>query len=293
MERESSALGVCYVVWNRPDLFRSSFNSLMRQLGDVETTICILDNGSDAETQRMIAALDGGPHRLIKMLLPVNMGIPYAINVFSAIAGQASDYAAQRVPTHVMIVDADCYFKRPVREMIDILDAHPGAAIVSGHDSVEHEATTRYNHVLHDGTAIEVKEKRVERGMCMLMRREFLAGCVPLPHRTNMDVDWELTIRHTNSALARGLKVLAVDHTVHLAPFESTWSPDAIPVSPSQFAEVDRLLEQEGLYSPQRRLKMEACRRELGLPQAPKRPAARPGLRARWSGILRTAAGRP
>ena len=81
-----------------------------------------------------------------------------------------------------------------------------------------------------------VKEKAVERGICLLMRREILAGCVPFPTDTALDFDWQIGQRHANSIEALGLKMLAVDNVVHIGIYDSTWHPVGVPADARQLA---------------------------------------------------------
>src|SRR3954465_5499828 len=138
MANHGYSLAVCFPVWNRPDLFEVSYTSLLRQLGGIDATIWIFDNGSDAGTRALIHGLKTTECRLFKIFLPQNMGLPFVANIFSQLLTQDCDYAAYRAPMNVMLADADAYFKRPVRDMIEILESKD-LAIVSGHDSIEHE----------------------------------------------------------------------------------------------------------------------------------------------------------
>jgi len=82
------SLAVCYPVWNRWDLFQASFASLLRQLSGIEAGIWIFDNGSDAETRERIQDLSSAEHRLFKVFLPQNMGLPFVVNIFSQMVTQ-------------------------------------------------------------------------------------------------------------------------------------------------------------------------------------------------------------
>ncbi len=261
------SLAVCFPVWNRPDLFRASFESLLRQLGGIEAGIWIFDNGSDAQTRQLIEGLRSAEHRLFKIFLPQNMGIPFVVNNFSLMLTQDCDYAAYRAPNHVMLADADAYFKKPVRDMIEILESDGQFAIVSGHDSIEHESVAQYRHTLR-GETILVKEKAVERGTCLIMRKEFLSACVPFPHNHNQNVDWELAKTNANSIAALKRKLVAVDYVAHIGLYDSTWHPDGVPSTRAQIAEINRILEQEGLLSPDRRARMEKYQRFFNAAQA-------------------------
>ena len=261
------SLAVCFPVWNRADLFKASFDSLIRQLGGIDAGIWIFDNGSDAQTRALIESLKSDAHRLVKVSLPQNMGIPFAVNIFSQMLTQDCDYAGYRAPDHVMISDADAYFKKPVRDMLEILEANSAAAIISGHDSVEHETFGEYQHLLRD-RPVPVKEKKVERGLCLMMRKAVLAACVPFPHDSGQDVDWQLMTLHANSIAARGRKLLAVDYVVHIGLYDSTWHPVGAPADQAEVIEINRVLAQEGLLSPERRTKMAEYCRASGLQAA-------------------------
>jgi Glycosyl transferase family 2 len=256
------SLAVCLPVWNRGDLFQASFSSLLRQLDGISAGIWVFDNGSEAPTRQFIESLNSAEHRLFKVFLPQNMGLPFVANIFSQILSQDCDYAGYRAPTHVMLADADAYFKKPVREMIEILEAHD-LAIVSGHDSIEHKSTDEFAHPVRDGTAT-VRVKTIERGLCLLMRKETLAACIPLPHDTNMNVDWELMHWHPSSIAALKGRVGAVDHVAHIGLYDSTWHSTGVPANEAEVAEINQILEDEGLLTTERRARMEQFR-EKGL----------------------------
>ena len=249
------SLAVCIPVWNRGDLFRASYASLLRQLDGIQTAIWIFDNGSDQPTRDFINGLNSAEHRLFKIFLPQNMGLPFVTNIFSQIVTHNCDYAGYQAPTHLMLADADAYFKKPVHEMIEILEGYD-LAIVSGHDSIEHGSTAQLAHPAPDGTTT-VNLKSIERGLCLIMRKETLAACVPLPHHTNMNVDWELTHWHPSSISARGGRVGAVDYVAHIGLYDSTWHSTGVPAHHAEVAEINEILEREGLLSPERRARME------------------------------------
>jgi len=253
-EKEYS-LAICYTAWNRPDLFQASYASLLRHLDGIEAAIWIFDNGSDRQTRELIEGLSSAEHRLFKVFLPQNMGLPFVVNIFSQILTQDCEFARYRAPTHVMLADADAYFKKPVRDMIEILESHD-LAVISGHDSIEHESTGEFAHAFRDGTTT-VRVKTIERGLCLLMRKEVLAGCVPFPHHSKSGVDWELMHRHPNSVLAQKRQAGAVDYVVHLGLYDSTWHPFGVPANRTETTEINQVLEQEGLLSLDRRARME------------------------------------
>jgi hypothetical protein len=255
-EQKAYSLAVCVPVWRRWDLFQASFASLLRQLKGVEAGIWIFDNGSDAQTRQLIEGLTSAEHRLFKVFLPQNMGIPFVVNIFSQILTQDCEYASYRAPTHVMVADADAYFKKPVQDIIEILESNSHFAVISGHDSIEHESVTQFVYRLR-GEATTVKVKSIERGLCLIMRKEILSACVPFPHHRDKDVDWELMKWHPNSISARTRQVAAVDYVAHIGLYDSTWHPVGTPSSPAEVAEINQILEQEGLLSPERRTRME------------------------------------
>jgi glycosyltransferase involved in cell wall biosynthesis len=270
------ALAVCFPVWNRADLFKASFASLLDQLEGVEASIWVFDNGSDAQTKELIESLESTEHRIFKVSLPENMGIPFVVNIFSHMVSQDCEYVGYRSPTHIMIADADAYFHKPVRDMLEILEGNKRFAIISGHDSVEHESIAQHDAAFR-GEIVVVKEKRIERGLCLIMRKEMLAGCVPFPHHLNQEVDWELMLRHPNSSSAQGRSVAAVSYVEHLGLYDSTWHPVGVPATVAEAREINRILEQLGLLSAERRKRMEAyCRAfNLDVAEAGKRDATR------------------
>ncbi|MGB9365906.1 MAG: glycosyltransferase family 2 protein [Xanthobacteraceae bacterium] len=279
MSGEKYRLAVCFPVWNRADLFKASFESLLGQLDGVEASIWVFDNGSDAQTKELIGSLRSSEHRVFKVSLPENMGIPFVVNIFSHSVGHDCEYVGYRSPTHIMIADADAYFHKPVRDMLEILESNERFAIISGHDSVEHETVAQHNATIR-GEPVVVKEKKIERGLCLIMRKEMLAGCVPFPHHINQEVDWELMLRHPNSSSAQGRAVAAVSYVEHLGLYDSTWHPVGVPATAAEAREINRILEQHGLLSADRRKRMEAYCRAFNL------DIAEPGKRdltRRWA----------
>lgn len=258
------SLAVCLPVWNRPDLFQVSFASLLRQLKGIDAAIWIFDNGSEAPTRRLIEGLSSAEQRLFKVFLFQNMGIPFVVNIFSQILTQDCEYAGYWAPTHVMVADADAYFKKPIRDMLEILESNSHFAVISGHDSIEHESVAEFAYPLR-GETTTVKVKSIERGLCLMMRKEILAACVPFPHHRGKDVDWELMKWHPNSISARTRQLAVVDYVAHIGLYDSTWHPVGVPANPAEIAEIDQILEQEGLLSPERRARMENYRHHPNL----------------------------
>ena len=70
-------------------------------------------------------------------------------------------------------------------------------------------------------------------------------------------MDWELTKWNRNSISARTRKVAAVDYVVHLGLYESTWSQEAVPASDEEVAEINATLEECGLLTPERQVRIE------------------------------------
>jgi len=263
-EQNAYSIAICFPVWNRPDLFQVSFASLLRQLRGVEASIWIFDNGSDAPTRELIEGLSSTEQRLFKLFLPQNMGIPFVVNIFSQILTQDCEFVGYRAPTHVMIADSDAYFKKPVRDMIEILESDSHFAVISGHDSIEHESVSQAAHTLRGGTTM-VKLKSIERGLCLIMRKEILSACVPFPHHRDRDVDWELMKWHRNSVSARTRQLAAVDYVAHLGLYDSTWHPVGAPANRAEIAEINQILEREGLLSPERRARIETYCQSVNL----------------------------
>jgi hypothetical protein len=140
--------------------------------------------------------------------------------------------------------------------MIEVLESYSRFAVISGHDSIEHESVAQVEHTLR-GETITVKVKSIERGLCLIMRKEVLAACVPFPHHRDKDVDWELMKWHPNSVSARTRQLAVVDYVAHLGLYDSTWHPVGAPANPAEIAEINQILEREGLLSPERRARME------------------------------------
>ena len=258
------SLAVCFAVWGRSDLLKVCYDSLARQLDGIEASIWFFDNGSDDATRDLIASLRDQRHRLMKISFPQNMGIPFVVNVFSQMLTQDCGFVGYRAPKYIMLADADVYFKRPILEMIEILESESEAGMICGHDLVEHSAWSEYYYSLRDGPRL-VKAKWLERGACLVMRKDILAACVPLPHDKRGGVDWELMQWNANSMAARKRKVLVVDSVAHLGLYDSTWHPIGVPANQAEVDEINELLTQQGLFSPARRTRMEKYCQEFNL----------------------------
>jgi hypothetical protein len=174
-----------------------------------------------------------------------------------------------------MVADADAYFKKPIKDMIKILESNSHFAVISGHDSIEHESVAQFAYPLR-GETIMVKVKSIERGLCLIMRKEILSACVPFPHHRDKDVDWELMKWHPNSISARTRQLAVVDYVAHLGLYDSTWDPVGVPSNPAEITEINQILEQEGLLTPARRARMEKYHQRCNLeaPTAPEQHAA-------------------
>lgn len=246
---EPRRIAVFVPVLNRGDLALASLTSLRRALTGLVADIYLFDNGSAPDTVAKLRLIDPGtPHRLAVIRLPENRGLPYAFNLFCRILEEPCDFARYSPPGLVMLADADVFYKRPVDDLVSVLLSDDGYGAVSGHDSLEHPSLASAQVSLNV-SRVTVTEKFVERGQCLVLRRDDLLHCYPLPHHTNLDLDWQLLRHHPNSIASRGKKIVAVDATLHLGVFNSTWSPDALPASLSQLREVEAALARLGLQS--------------------------------------------
>ncbi len=249
-------LAICFPVWNRGDLFEACFSSLLRQLDGVEASIWIFDNGSRAASLSTIERLNTEVQRVFKLYLPDNMGMPYVVNCFCQLVAESCDYAGHRSPEYVMLADADAYFKGPIRDLITILESDGDYAAVSGHDSDEHD-TIKTLELPVRGKSIRIKEKGIERGLSLILKTEELRLCYPFPHDSKYNVDWELMQRHPNSLANRRRKVVAVDYVTHLGLYDSTWSPEGVPAGEVEIAEIDSILNELGLLTPERQARID------------------------------------
>jgi glycosyltransferase involved in cell wall biosynthesis len=262
----STRVAICIPVLNRGDLALASFASLRTRLGDVEADIYLFDNGSDAATQAKLNLLGiSAPHRLTRIRLPENRGLPYIFNLFCRMLEEPCAYTAYTPPDFVMIADADSYYKLAVRDLIRVLESDPSIGVVSGHDSVEHTSLAD-TQIWIGSREFRAREKTIERGQCLVMRRGDLMACYPLPHDTNLDLDWQLLRRHPRSMANRGRRILAVDGTVHLGLYESTWSSSGVPASRQELKEIDSALEACGLFNPGRQARRRAYLAANALP---------------------------
>jgi hypothetical protein len=243
------SLGICIPVWNRGDLFSIGFNSLINQLNGINATIWIFDNGSDQETRDLIYNLDDHPnHRIIRTFFPENMGIPYVANVFAKCIQENCDFAGYQTPQYIMMMDSDAFFKKPVVDMIGVLEKYYEAGLVSGHDSIEHHPINEMELDIN-GKKIPAKEKENERMITMLMRKEEFLYNYPFPHFRNRDVDWEITQWHPNSLMKRNRKIFVLPgYVLHLGIKNSTWKENTEQgfASEEEVNEVRTILQDHG-----------------------------------------------
>lgn len=237
------SLGICIPVWNRGKLFRISFASLLAQLDGVDATIWLFDNGSDPATRRIVEETHSDVHRIHKVFLPRNMGIPYVANIFAQVIREDCDFAGYRAPSFAMIMDSDAYFKGPIKDLLDLYNFHYGIGIISGHDSLEHAASETLQVNLN-GKNVTIKRKDLERMITMIMKKEEFLHCYPFPHYRNRDVDWELAQWNPNSMLRRNRAIfVACDYVLHLGIEFSTWAGANDPsASPAEQEEVRAIL---------------------------------------------------
>lgn len=237
------SLGICIPVWNRGDIFAIAFDSLLKQLEGIDATIWIFDNGSDQETRDIIHGIAGeDTHKIIKIFLPQNMGIPYVANIFARAIQENCDFIDYQSPQYILLMDSDAYFKKPVIDLLTIIDQHYDAGLVSGHDSIEHLPVKEMELEVND-RKIHAKEKDNERMITMLMRKEEFLYNYPFPHYRNRDVDWEIAQWNPNSLMKRNRKILvACDYVLHLGVNRSTWHP-----SGTQFETQDEIDEVRGI----------------------------------------------
>jgi hypothetical protein len=243
----SIRLAVFVAVLNRGDLALASLNSLRRALRGFAADIYLFDNGSAPETASKLRLFDPGPpHRLTVVRLPENRGLPCAFNLFCRLLEEPCDFSAYAPPDVVMLADADVFYKRPLSHLVSVLVSDETIGAVSGHDSSEHPALG-VAEVCLSSSPLALSEKLIERGQCLFLRRADILDCYPLPHHTNLDLDWQLLMRHPTSISAKGKRIVAIDATLHLGVFNSTWSRDALPATAEQLREVDVALERLGL----------------------------------------------
>lgn len=240
------SLGICIPVWNRGDLFKICFTSLLKNLKGLEATIWIMDNGSDDKTRKIVESVKSNQHRINKIFFPKNMGIPYVANIFAMAIQEDCDYINYKSPQYVMIMDADSYFKKPVKDLVELCSEHYQIGLISGHDSIEHVAIKEKNIKLH-GKNILLKEKENERMVTMLMKKEEFIRCYPFPHFRNRDVDWEITQWNPNSMKKRNRRIfVASDYVLHLGIDTSTWNKSKkILASEQEVKEVKQILKRK------------------------------------------------
>lgn len=261
------SVDVCIPVWNRGELLSPCVTSLRRQLGGVDATIWLFDNGSDAETRAVIRDLAEDDPHTFSVRFPRNMGIPHAVNMFVQSALQECDIAGRRRPDYLLLLDSDAYFRRPIRQLIEILESDYRFGAVSGHRSVEHEPIAR-RHLVTPSGVVEIDEKQIERMFCLLLRSEDLAAMVPFPHDTHVDVDWQIAERNPHSLKSTGRVIAATDNAVHIGLYDSTWHPVGVPASAAEAVEIDAVLHSLGLMTSERRARAAAYRAATRLPAA-------------------------
>ena len=245
------SLGICIPVWNRGEIFRIAFDSLLAQLEGIEATIWLFDNGSDPATRRIVEEIRSDVHRIHKVMLPRNMGVPYVANLFAMAVQEDCEFAQYRSPSYVMIMDSDAYFKAPIKDLLDLHNIWYGIGLLSGHDSLEHPAIET-KEVELNGKRVLMKRKENERMITMIMRKEEFAMCHPFPHYRDRDVDWELTQWNAHSMLRRGRFIcVACGYVLHLGIASSTWSGGVDRhASPEEIREVREILRHNSAAVP-------------------------------------------
>lgn len=230
-------ISICVPVLGRGDLLCASVESLIKAVRGLDATIYIFDNGSDPATVRVIQSLKSCAVKIVKIFFSENHGIPYVVNVFKDLISNSCELVKMSAPEYVMLMDADAYFKKPIKPLLQLLNTHYGFAVISGHDSVEHHAHA--SHVLKvNKKNIQAKEKKNERMICLVMRREEFANFAPFPTYRNRDVDWEIFYWNKNSLHARSRRMLAVDWVTHLGQFDSTWHSNGVPASKKELESI-------------------------------------------------------
>lgn len=258
---KNTTLGICIPVWNRGDLFKICFKSLEKQLKGIDASIWIFDNGSQHETREIVQKLKS-KQQLFKVFFPENMGIPYVVNLFCTLVSEDCRFTDYEAPEYVMLMDSDAYYKKPVKDLIEVLNFDNNFGIVSGHDSVEHEPIANYT-IKMGRQKIKLIEKKNERMCCMVMRKDELRLCHPFPHHINRDVDWELTLWNRNSLAHRNRKLVSVDRVLHLGLYDSTWHPGCVPASESEMLEINKVLRSKGIFDEKRKKKFRHLQKEL------------------------------
>jgi len=244
------SLGICIPVWNRGDLFKICIDSLLSNIKGLDVTIWIFDNGSDAKTRKIVEDLRSERCRINKIFLPENMGIPYVANIFAKLIQENCDYAHYKTPDYIMIMDADAYFKKPVKDLVDLCAEDYQIGLISGHDSIEHDALDEKILYFH-GKKILLKEKELERMITMVMRSEEFLRCYPFPHYRNRDVDWEIALWNPNSMKMRNRRIfVACDYVLHLGIDTSTWDTSKQTLASEQeIKEVTQILKQHRIVA--------------------------------------------
>jgi glycosyltransferase involved in cell wall biosynthesis len=242
------SLGICIPVWNRGELLRACLDSLFANLDGIDAELWLIDNGSDPPTRDIVYAAESPAARITKLFLPRNMGIPHAVNLFAAAIREPCDLVQHTPPRYVMLMDADAYFIRPVRGLVEVLEQFYACGIACGHDSLEHPAQREFTANLV-GVETRCKVKANERMLTMVLKREEFLDCCPFPHFRNRDVDWELAQWHRHSMHARRREiVVACDHVLHLGIDRSTWSGhNTAPHSPEESRRVAEILAARGV----------------------------------------------
>jgi glycosyltransferase involved in cell wall biosynthesis len=255
-------IAVCIPVWNRSDIIAASLQSLSKGLAGVEAHIYIFDNGSEIETRNLVFNLSNPEHKLFKMFLPSNFGIPYVVNAFRSLISQNCDLVNLRKPDFVMLMDSDAYFTRPIYPLLDILNTDYGVSVVSGHDSFEHKHKDKRSYRV-GAEDIHVKVKLNERMLCLMMRREEFEAFDSFPTYRTRDVDWEIFFWNRMSLAVRRRVLVAANWVLHLGQFDSTWNSQPVPASIDEIEKITSVLEREGLLIPQRKEAANRQRREL------------------------------
>ena len=246
--KQNLSLGIFIPVWNKGELFKICYESLIENLSGLDAVIWIYDNGSDEKTRKYVESIKSNKYKIHKTFFPENMGIPYTANMFAQAVQQACDYTKLKSPEFIMLMDADAYFKKPIIDLVQFCNDEYYVGMISGHNSIEHKPINE-SHTVINGRNVLLLEKENERMITMIMRKEEFLLCYPFPHYRNRDIDWEITQWNANSLKKRNRRIfVAHDYVLHLGIEFSTWNESKeILASEEEMDEVRKIFKKNNI----------------------------------------------
>ncbi len=205
------------ISWNRPRFLQVTLDSLFDIAVTDSTDVIVVDNGSDAETCRIIEK----DSRLAGFrLLGENLGLNGALEAV------LTDNVLEQYEC-LLISDADMEYRISAAVALDFLQRHREIGAVSYQHSPEHAVVTEF-----ESNGRHWLTKWSERGCSLFLRVADYRRLRPLPVDNLKDFDWWVVRDAPQSLQQRGLPVAVLPGgAIHLGwrAGDSTWQELEIP----------------------------------------------------------------